>query len=282
MLEVKEISQYYTSTNSEAYRHSVNGKLVTDDALNSLYVTLKRNRRGTESVLRVTKSTFAETFTKRTSYYTDSENMLTELTSREILESYIELEGLFGMSGRDGIFKKIAIGSSLPLYPSEKLFPSETLYPSDGNYELIPQQLWSQVWYDDEYTKPYGSVSTRYRTLIDGEETEAEYTHDMYDFDSEDSLHNRDDFMVYDLSDNAIIQENVFTESQIASILANMGETIKNVQYMPADINCKGLPYVEVGDTLEVLTNDNGGFNTFSLRRSLRGIQSLKDNHESK
>ena len=46
-------------------------------------------------------------------------------------------------------------------------------------------------------------------------------------------------------------------------------------------LNCVGLPWIETGDRIVVMTQ-TGGFESFIFERHLKGIQALKDEFESK
>jgi hypothetical protein len=50
---------------------------------------------------------------------------------------------------------------------------------------------------------------------------------------------------------------------------------------MPVDFVGRGLPYVEAGDTFEVLTKLNDSITTIVLNRTLTGDQTLKDQYKS-
>ena len=50
--------------------------------------------------------------------------------------------------------------------------------------------------------------------------------------------------------------------------------------YAPSEVHAVGLPYVECGDRISLLTKE-GGIETFVFSRTLSGIQSLVDSYES-
>lgn len=89
-----------------------------------------------------------------------------------------------------------------------------------------------------------------------------------------------DECILYDLSGNYLIQNCTFTQEQMDTILNSFAESIKDIQYMPCEVELVGLPYIESGDVVEIET-DAGSFTTIVERRTLNGIQALRDSWES-
>lgn len=198
-----------------------------------------------------------------------------ELNIRDIIQSYAEFNGLFGKYDRYGNFKTISLSNNLGLYPSEDLYPSETLYPREASGGILTKGNYLSAWYDDEYTKPYDRVSVSYKNT-DEEEMYAEYL--LVDIESD--TYNASDYQAYSLSENILIQNGTFTEAQITGILQTVGESLRNIRYMPCEIDAVGMPWVEAGDGLEIVTK-NGAFDTLVLNRRINGIQRLIDNIEA-
>lgn len=84
-----------------------------------------------------------------------------------------------------------------------------------------------------------------------------------------------------DLSDNYIIQNFKFEDSFIEGILRQCLANIIDVSYMPCEIDLKGLPYAQAGDSFAVSTTNGEGFASIILSRSLSGINALKDRYTS-
>ncbi len=63
-------------------------------------------------------------------------------------------------------------------------------------------------------------------------------------------------------------------------MLEGMFGVINNLGYVPTVTEALGAPWIECGDRIGLMTYD-GGFETFPFRRTLRGIQLLKDTYES-
>ena len=50
---------------------------------------------------------------------------------------------------------------------------------------------------------------------------------------------------------------------------------------MPASVQIKGMPWLEAGDVINIITKDDG-IETIVLSRDLSGIHTLKDSFDSK
>lgn len=195
-----------------------------------------------------------------------------KLEIRNLIESAIEFNGCFGKYGRNGKFNFIKLNNNLGVYPSEELYPVETLYPSEPSGGTFTKENYLSAWYDEEYKKPYSRVIVAYKNT-DLEDITDEYW--LVDTETED--YDKNLYQEYSLSENYLIKNGTFTELQIKEILQTVGEALKNIKYMPCEIRATGMPWIEAGDSLVVLTND-GGFETLVLNRKIDGIQGLKDN----
>lgn len=205
---------------------------------------------------------------------------------RQLVEACAELSGAFFKLNRvTNQLMLLDINQGLGLYPADTVFPRDDLYPAGGNSSksfLIDMSMYSKAWYDDYPTKRYSAITCTYTDTNNEKQTE---TYTIIDLtltdDSGDLVFNTEDYQVYDISDNEIIRSNTYTQAQIQTILQTIATNIDDVIYMPADIDCVGLPYIEAGDVADVITAD-GSFETIVLRRTLSGIQALFDNYESK
>ena len=151
----------------------------------------------------------------------------------------------------------------------------ETLYARSTNADLFTRGLYHKVSYDEEPSKFYDKVSVTY---IDTSGTEVyaekEIDHAILNNPGEQ-------YQEYSLDGNYIIENCKFTAAQIDEILEQVASGIKYVSYIPADINAIGLPYIETGDVIRVITRDSG-FETIILSRDLSGDQLLSDNYQSR
>ena len=193
----------------------------------------------------------------------------------ESAQGVLELYGLYGNLNHENVFVLLNIKQQFELLPDTTLYPSGTLYPEGvTGGEILPNDYQS-CWYDDEYTKPFGAIHCIY---TDSNEVQNDFTYYLTGYSSSTPT---DEYLVYELSENAIIQMYMWTQAQIQDICEEIESNIEGVTYMPVDFVGRGLPYVEAGDTFEVLTKLNDSITTIVLNRTLTGDQTLKDEYKS-
>lgn len=187
-----------------------------------------------------------------------------QLNLRKILESWTELQGKFAYNSRYGGVSLISIKEKFGLYPSEDLYPSEELYPREPD-DIVSTSLYSNVWYEEYTVQKYG------RLLIPYINEENETEEFWYVF-------NEDNKNTYFFSENYLLSLYSFTQDEIKEIIDTYFlPHIEYITYVPAEITMRGLPYLEVGDVVSVLTNSGYSFETIVWQRKLKGIQALTD-----
>ena len=190
----------------------------------------------------------------------------TQISGRDVLKATVELNGAFGHINRQGKFVRKILQPSYGLYPSETLYPSEDLYPvaeTDTSYvqediiaDTINKAMYESVRFE-EYT-----VKEIDKLIIRAEE---------------------DDIgaIAGTGSNTYIIQGNflVFgkTADELKGIASNILGNMAKRPYRPFKSEGIGLPYVEVGDSLEFATNEP--VTGYVLQRTLSGIQALRDEY---
>ena len=155
--------------------------------------------------------------------------------------------------------------------PNDNLRPSDDLKPLGVEGGSIEKSMYSDCWYDENYTKPYGAVYCQYKNTSNVQK-EAIYYCDGYD-NSVDF----ETYQVYDISNNGIIKSNTYTAAQVRAILSEIANAISGVTYVPIQLKTVALPYVECGDTLEVLTKNDDSITTIVLKRTLTGESYITD-----
>ena len=88
------------------------------------------------------------------------------------------------------------------------------------------------------------------------------------------------EFNVLDLSKNYLLQNYLFTKEEVDEMLKKVFDTVSGVSYLPADIDMIGMPWIEAGDSLMISTKTET-IHTYVLRRTLKGINALRDRIES-
>ena len=187
----------------------------------------------------------------------------------------IELSGQFGFVDHNNAFNMIDLKQQFNLNPSNTLYPSSNLYPEGvTGGKLLPQDYQS-CWYEDDYVKPFGMVLCEYKNTSN---EDAIYNYYLPGYDETTP---RSQYLVYDISENSIIRDKTWTESQIEDICETIANSLEGVTYMPVEFVGRGLPYVEAGDTFEILTKSNDSITTIVLNRTLTGEQVLTDSYKS-
>lgn len=188
----------------------------------------------------------------------------TQISGREVLKKCVELNGAFGHIGRYGKFKHIILLPGYGLYPSETLYPAEDLYPvAEDDATYIHESI-----IDD--------IVSRYQNVRFEEYTVKEI--DKLQIRSEEN----DIGAIVGTGTNAYVIEGNFlvfgkSASELEGIALRAYGNMAKRPYRPYESDSIGLPYIEVGDTLEfALDNPVTGY---VLQRTLTGIQALQDKY---
>lgn len=161
----------------------------------------------------------------------------TELSGREVLEMICEINGVFGVIDNYG----------------QLVFKSINTAESVEN---IPVSLRRNLDYEDFKVKKIDCLVIRQESNDIGA-------------------------TVGSGNNKYIMQGNMFafgkSSAQLTAIANNIFPLINNVQYTPMKLTCRGLPYLEVGDCIDVIQTDGSTLRTVLLHRVLSGVQSLID-----
>lgn len=200
---------------------------------------------------------------------------VSEINLRDIFNSYVELRGLFCGVDRYNHFKMTNIKRQFGLLPDSTLYPGSQVYPQAvTGGKLLPNDYQS-CWYDDDYMMPFGKITVKFK---DDQGETVEYIGYLPGYDDDTDINT---YQTYDVNGNAIISNHEWTRQQIASLLSIIATNIEGVTFMPVDFVGRGLPYVEAGDTFEILTKSNDSITTIVLNRIITGEQTLTDSYKS-
>lgn len=204
-----------------------------------------------------------------------------QIDLRDLLSDYIETMGMFCRVGRDGTYSILDIQRQFGLTPGSSLKPGTGVYPQAVTGGRFYPDEYQSCWYDDDYTIPFGAAVCKFKTY-DAETPDQIYTYEMtLYFSGYNETTDTNTYKVYTLQNNKLIDNVVWTKAQMQSILERIGQKIYNVMYMPVEFKGNGLPYVEIGDTFEVLTKSNDSITTIVLNRTLKGEMTLTDEYKS-
>ena len=191
-----------------------------------------------------------------------------------LMKSFAEVNGFFWNVLRD-VSKKLYIKQQFNLTPSNTLYPGSSLYPEGvTGGKLLPNDYQS-CWYEDDYTKPFGAIICDYKNTSNEDCSFVLY---LTGFDSSTDTST---YQTYYIKDNYIINNSTWTKAQIENICETIAANIEGVTYMPVEFVGRGLPYVEAGDTFEILTASNDSITTIVLNRTVSGEQVLTDSYKS-
>ena len=181
-----------------------------------------------------------------------------ELSGKDVLSAICELNGCFGHIGRNGKMQYITLKEiSEGVYPSDELYPSDDLFP--GGTEIVSKQQYKSCTYEDFTTKRIGKLQIRQEENDVG--------------------------AIIGAGENCYIVDGNFLtfgkdSTELTAIAQKLFDVISAVWYRPASVQATGNPCLEVGTGYKVNTMYET-IETYILKRTLKGIQSLSDSYES-
>lgn len=204
----------------------------------------------------------------------------TTLKALSVIKALCQINGAFGIINRYGKFEYRILKepkTKSGAFPGLTLFPPfypGVIYDDDGNkIEVKDVPFYKKVDYEEYSVKPVEKVTIR-QTDSDVGVTYGDGTN------------------------NYIIQGNMFTlnlpENTLRTIAQNVYNNISNIAFVPFSSDNSGYPFVEVGldavsyyaynfeASAKSRSNDIYTQKTFHVfKRTLSGIQALKDNYEA-
>lgn len=193
------------------------------------------------------------------------------LDLQKMADSIAELKGKIARTTPNNDIELLDIRKQFNLLPNDDLMPSENLKPLGIVGTSITKSMYSSLWYQEAYTKPYGAVFCNYKNTSSEDVDKFVYL-EGYSAESDEET-----FKTYDLSGNEIISNSTYTNAQITQIMDVVAESIKGASYVPLKLKCVSIPFVECGDTLEVLTQNNDSITTIVMKRTLSGESYVTD-----
>lgn len=183
-----------------------------------------------------------------------------ELSGATVIKAICEMNGCFGHIGRDGIFHYIHLVQGMQgLYPRNDLYPADNLYPRDPKTAPIPKNLYISCTYEDFITNEIGKLQ-----IVNGSTGVVS------------SVGNGEN--CYVIESNFLLSDKA--EGELNEIGKRILEKIRAISYRPFDAECLGNPCFDVGDPVRLSTTYEI-VETYILKRTLKGIQALKDSYSS-
>lgn len=185
---------------------------------------------------------------------------------KDWISDYMEMKALFcSYSRATGVYGQKMIATDV-VDEIRDLTPSMNMYST----------RYIESLYSEEPTLPIEAI--KYSCMVEeppekeGDEPKKKKVDKYYPADGEE-------LYFYDVSNNKLFEDlDEQTALQLATTLYNL---IAGLTYVPSDIDCIGIPYIETGDIIKLITKYET-ITTVVLRRTLDGIYSLRDSLESK
>lgn len=193
---------------------------------------------------------------------------LTDITLREATSAVYELNCQFGQLDREtDLFSGVELNNHR-LYPSELLYPRDDLFPI-SQAERANASMYQKLWTDEGSQKRFKDLIITYKTIgDDGNPVERTLQRQV----------NADGNVNYNMSDNWLFKNLLWSAESVGSYADAMVEKMKSVSWIPFEMWCAGLPYLETGDELEIKTKE-GTARSYILTRQLTGIHDLMDTY---
>lgn len=200
-------------------------------------------------------------------------NVDTSTTARDIIRSLLEVCGCFFKLDRYGKPAFIYCSKS-GLYPRNDLYPSDSLYPRSGVPLIETMGQYTSFEAEEYQVIDYGRIQIVKRT-----EGNTPRSVVQWEYKGSDSK-NTYKIIGNVFYSNSELEYEYDSMPEISEMLENMWRQISNLGFVPHTTKALGLPYIETGDRIGLLTK-TGGIESFVFRRTLTGIQNLHDTYEA-
>ena len=182
------------------------------------------------------------------------------MSGKEVLSCILEINGCMGNIGRVGKFRYVYLTQEMQgLYPANDLYPADDLYPRNPKSTSISKSQYISAQYEDYIVRTIDKLQIREKENDIG-------------------------VIVGDGGNTYVIEGNFLVYGKGTKELNEIGEKtlskIKGIIYRPFSADCKGNPCIEVGDAVR-LTTKYELIETYILKRTLKGIQALRDDLEA-
>ena len=182
------------------------------------------------------------------------------ISGKEVLSCILEINGCMGNIGRVGKFRYVYLTQEMQgLYPANDLYPADDLYPRNPKSTSISKSQYISAQYEDYIVRTIDKLQIREKENDIGA-------------------------IVGDGGNTYVIEGNFLVYGKGTKELNEIGEKtlskIKGIIYRPFSADCKGNPCLEAGDAVRLATKYEL-IETYILKRTLKGIQALRDDLEA-
>ena len=165
-----------------------------------------------------------------------------ELMGRDVLIACEQVNGVFGHFDRDGVLQHIALDKTAGQSGCDEVMEPYLCISSDHEDYTVNTIGKVRIFQEE------GDVGTVY-----GDGTNC-----------------------YSVEGNFLLYGK--TAAELETVAANLYSMVSGLCYVPVELRCKGLPYLEVGASLWV---EREGIFTYLMKRTLTGVYALKDDISS-
>ena len=174
------------------------------------------------------------------------------------------------MNRADGSLELYSLIDADGLYPADDLYPAEDLFPRESNSYDIKLSMYEYLNYQGERSKRIGKVTVG---------TNGQYSAQVPDYNANE------------YAEITISPENIFvkgfeyrygaTSNEVKHFADEILNNYKDYEFIPYECQAVGLPFMQAGDfiVVENIEHDNKKF--YIARRTLSGIQALKDDYSA-
>ena len=198
----------------------------------------------------------------------------TSITGRDVVRSLLEPCGCFFRLNRDTNIPEFVYCTKSGLYPAENLYPADDLYPRTGTDMTLSAGRYMSFERGENEVRNFGRIQIKKGGATNDTEPICQWEY----------IGNSNEINTYIIDDNIFYcGENMVYNSSIVEVsemLEMMWYRISNMGYTANITRALGMPWIECGDRIGILTMV-GGAETFVFRRTLKGIQMLTDTYES-
>lgn len=183
-----------------------------------------------------------------------------EINGRELLQMIGEFNGAFVHMDRNNQIRFVSLDRYNYMYPSDDVLPN-TRYPGAQTdaHGFEHAETYIDCEYGDYRVQEINRLAVREEgNLI------ASYG---------------DGTNCYEITDNILFHS--LDVDVLQEALAGIYTKIGGIYYVPHKTVIKGRPYVECGDVINVKISDSQTIDTYVFRRTLKGVQSLRDTYEA-
>lgn len=192
---------------------------------------------------------------------------LPDITLREATSAVYELSAQFGKLDREtDLFSGVTLNHDR-LLPADSLYPSDDLLPRSRSERSDPS-AYEKLWTDSGQAYRFKDLIITYKAEENGQAVEKNLQRTI----------NTHGNVNYNMSSNWLFKNLIWTADQIGEYADDMVEKLRDVSWIPFEMWCAGMPWIETGDEIEI-SNKEGTFTSYILSRQLKGIQDLHDTY---